>query len=80
MLHDDFSRILLADAVADARRLGAKVGKASVVCSFKKPTGDKCYLFEYDGFSVEVWADNAYHARSLGWERWIAAETANRKA
>lgn len=78
-MHEPASRFMLAAATDEARKLGAKIRKA-FVCCHRNPNGERFYLFEYDGFSTEVWADDAYHARALGWERWIAAETANRKA
>jgi len=68
-----FERCCLADVVREARNRGAKIRDGTVLCSWEKPTGDKWYLFEYGRFSVGVWAENAYHARALGWDNWIAS-------
>jgi len=75
---------MLADAVVEARKLGAEIKYGTVYMCLRQPSGNKCYLFEYNNggdkcFSEEVWASNAYHARALGWEAWVARETRRQK-
>ena len=62
-----FERLMLKDAVKEARKLGATVFKAWV----HRCCGSDTWEFRYDGFYTHFRAENAWHARALGWEAWI---------
>lgn len=62
-----FERCWLADSVAVARTLGAQIRKGWVhqTCNG--------WEFHYGDFYVFNRAENAYHARALGWDAWVAS-------
>lgn len=67
-MNSSFERLLLRDAVAEARKHGAKIknGWAHLTCN--------TWEFHYKGFYWWGRAENAYHARALGWEAWIESQ------
>ena len=67
-----YSRSLLQDAAAEARKLGAKIKEGWV-----HNTGGT-WEFVYGDFHDAFQASNAYHAKAQGWERWAERETKRR--
>lgn len=64
-----FERLMLRDAVTEARKLGAKIKSAWVHATCNM------WEFHYKGFYWWGKAENAYHARALGWEAWCEKQT-----
>lgn len=59
-----FDRLLLKDAVADAKRMGAVPKDAWVHATCGQ------FEFHYRGFYWNGKAGSKWHARALGWEAW----------
>ena len=70
----DFCRLMLKDSVSEARKLGAKIGKGRSWTSY---SDRRYWYFDYMDFHWEGRADNAYHARSIGWEKWVESVNKN---
>jgi len=68
-----FERLLLKDAVKEARSLGAIIKNGSI-----HKTGNTWEFF-YKDFSWYGRAENAYHARAIGWEEWCLFENGKNK-
>lgn len=68
-------RANLRDVTTEARKLGAVINRAYV--DYPKVGRANKWRFYYGDFSIDIRAINKWHARSLGWQAWLAADRAS---